>query len=47
MVFELFSLLSLQSLCFLVRDWNSPDDYGYGREGGEAYIRDEVLQVMK
>ncbi len=45
MIFELFSLLCLQSLCFLVRDWSYPDEYGYGSKGGKAYL-EEVLQVV-
>lgn len=33
-----------QSLTFLVRDWEWPDEYEYGEDGGTIYIHSE-LQV--
>uniref|UniRef100_A0A914WVA0 GB1/RHD3-type G domain-containing protein n=2 Tax=Plectus sambesii TaxID=2011161 RepID=A0A914WVA0_9BILA len=35
-----------QTLVFLIRDFKSPDDYPYGKEGGTALLND-VLKVTK
>ena len=37
-------LFCLQSLCFLVRDWNFPYEHPYGVAGGLGYL-DKTLQV--
>lgn len=33
-----------QNLLFLIRDWNNPDEYEFGTEGGEHYLK-EVLKI--
>lgn len=33
-----------QNLLFLIRDWNNPDEFEFGTEGGEHYLK-EVLKV--
>lgn len=33
-----------QNLLFLIRDWGNPDEYEFGTEGGEHYLK-EVLKV--
>lgn len=33
-----------QNLLFLIRDWGNPDEYEFGTEGGERYLK-EVLKV--
>ena len=35
---------SFQNLLFLIRDWSYPDDYEFGMEGGESYLK-EVLKI--
>jgi atlastin len=32
-----------QSLIFLIRDWSSPDQHEYGRDGGKQLIKDYLL----
>lgn len=34
----------VQSLCFCVRDFKSPEDFPFGKEGGKRYM-DQVLNV--
>ena len=33
-----------QNLLFLIRDWNNPDDFEYGIEGGKNYLK-KVLNI--
>lgn len=33
-----------QNLMFLIRDWNNPDEYPFGSQGGENYLQ-QVLKV--
>lgn len=31
-----------QKLVFLIRDWNVPDDYSYGKDGGQKFLADKL-----
>lgn len=32
----------LQRLIFLIRDWRFPYEHPYGKDGGDAYIREKL-----
>lgn len=40
----LASLLHVQRLVFVLRDWGYPYEYPYGKDGGEAYVN-KILKV--
>ena len=39
-----FNSKPFQNLLFLIRDWNNPDEFDFGMEGGENYLK-KVLKV--